>query len=113
MKIWAKHNNLARKLEKAIERCTNSQDWDAFVGLDKGEARVRVVLEGGQITFKAIRKAPKKKKVTKPKEEPPKEEEPPEGLPLDEGQITDSDAKEYAKNTTPSETGDGHIIPEG
>ena len=81
MNKFARDNDLARKFEKAIETLDRGKGWEVFKGLDKGEARVRVVVSGGQVAFLPLEKPTKK---AKPKAKPKPKEEPPEGLPLDQ-----------------------------
>jgi len=63
---FAKHNDLAAKMIRAINMVDRGNGWGVFEGLEKGETVVKVIYDG-TVRFEAI---PKPKPVKKKEPEP-------------------------------------------
>ena len=48
---WFRENDIGRKLQAAVEGLVNGDNWDAFKGLESGEAIVKVTHNGEYIRF--------------------------------------------------------------
>ena len=91
---YAKKNDLARKLEKAIEAIRVGRGWAVFAGLEKGPITVKVIHDGGSVRFEAIKKKKKAKKApVEPEPTPVPDEEEPEPAPEEHFKL-DSDKTE-------------------
>ena len=65
---FAKHNDLAAKMIRAINMVDRGNGWGVFEGLEKGETVVKVIYDG-TVRFEALPKPkPLKKKEPKPEE---------------------------------------------